>query len=88
MIENALKGSKRYWTWVFFLLAIIAIGVLFYLKQYHVGLGINRSVTRYHLGILYRPADFSGRCGRLRRDGGSAVLSAQLQSLWQDHHSG
>jgi len=48
MIENALKGSKRYWTWVFFLLAIIAIGVLFYLKQYNEGLGItglSRDIT-------------------------------------------
>ncbi|HDS01273.1 MAG TPA: menaquinol oxidoreductase [candidate division Zixibacteria bacterium] len=48
MIENALRGSKRYWTWVFFLLAVIFVGFLFYLKQYHEGLGItglSRDVT-------------------------------------------
>jgi [DsrC]-trisulfide reductase subunit P len=48
MIENALKGSKRYWTWVFFLLAIITVGFLFYLRQFNEGLGItglSRDVT-------------------------------------------
>jgi Ni/Fe-hydrogenase subunit HybB-like protein len=48
MIENALRGSKRYWTWLFFLFAVIFIGFLFYLKQYHEGLGItglSRDVT-------------------------------------------
>jgi molybdopterin-containing oxidoreductase family membrane subunit len=48
MIENALRGSKRYWTWVFFLLAVIFVGFLFYLRQFHEGLGItglSRDVT-------------------------------------------
>ncbi|NIP42930.1 MAG: menaquinol oxidoreductase [candidate division Zixibacteria bacterium] len=48
MIENALRGSKKYWTWVFFLLAVIFVGFLFYLRQYHEGLGItglSRDVT-------------------------------------------
>ncbi|MBD3217603.1 MAG: menaquinol oxidoreductase, partial [candidate division Zixibacteria bacterium] len=48
MIENALRGSKRYWTWIFFLLAVIFVGFLFYLRQFHEGLGItglSRDVT-------------------------------------------
>lgn len=48
MIENALKGSKRYWTWVFFLLAVIGIGFIFYLRQFHIGLGttgLSRDIT-------------------------------------------
>lgn len=48
MIENALKGSKRYWTWVFFLLAMIFVGFLFYLRQFHEGLtitGMSRDVA-------------------------------------------
>jgi len=48
MIENALRGSKKYWTWVFFLLAIIFIGFLFFLRQFNEGLGItglSRDVT-------------------------------------------
>lgn len=48
MIENALTGSKRYWTWVGFLLVVIFIGFLFYLRQFHEGLGItglSRDIT-------------------------------------------
>ncbi len=40
MLEKALVGGKRYWTWVFFLLAIIGIGFIAYLKQFTYGLGI------------------------------------------------
>lgn len=40
MLEKALYGSKRYWTWVAFLLAIIGIGFLAYMKQLSEGLGI------------------------------------------------
>lgn len=40
MIEKALKGSPKYWGWVFFLLAIIGIGFLCYLRQLSYGLGI------------------------------------------------
>lgn len=40
MLEKALSGTKRYWIWIFSLGAIIAVGVFFYLKQYHYGLGI------------------------------------------------
>ena len=48
MIEKALIGDKKYWTWIFALLAVITIGVLCYLKQYAEGLsvtGLGRDVT-------------------------------------------
>ena len=48
MLELALKGSKKYWGWIFFLSAIILIGVYFYARQYGYGLGItglSRDVT-------------------------------------------
>ena len=48
MIEKALSGSKGYWSWIAFLLVLMGIGFLFYLKQYHYGLGItgmSRDVT-------------------------------------------
>lgn len=40
MLEKALTGSQRYWTWIFFLFAFIGIGFLAYLKQFTYGLGI------------------------------------------------
>ncbi len=40
MLEKALVGSKRYWIWVFFLLAVMGAGTLAYLRQFSVGLGI------------------------------------------------
>lgn len=40
MLEKALTGSRRYWTWIFFLLAITGIGFIYYLKQFDYGLGI------------------------------------------------
>lgn len=40
MLEKALTGSKTYWAWIFFLLAIIGVGFLCYLRQFSVGLGI------------------------------------------------
>jgi len=48
MLEYALKGTKKYWGWIFFLALIIFVGVLFYLKQFGYGLGItglSRNVT-------------------------------------------
>src|SRR3989304_5672513 len=47
--EKALVGGRRYWAWIGALLAVILVGVLFYLRQLHVGLGIpglSRAVTR------------------------------------------
>ncbi len=40
MLEKALKGNRRYWSWVGFLLVIIGAGFFFYLRQLNVGLGI------------------------------------------------
>lgn len=40
MLDKALTGSRRYWTWILILLAFIGIGFLFYLKQFSYGLGL------------------------------------------------
>ena len=40
MLEIAIKGSKKYYGWMTFLLVIIGIGFLVYLKQLDFGLGI------------------------------------------------
>jgi Ni/Fe-hydrogenase subunit HybB-like protein len=40
MLEKALVGSRKYWTWVFFLLLIIGNGFVNYLYQFKHGLGI------------------------------------------------
>lgn len=48
MLEKALVGDKRYWTWIFILLALILIGTLFYIRQFNVGLtitGLKRDIT-------------------------------------------
>jgi len=48
MLENAFKGSKRYYGWMMALLAVIGIGFGFYMWQLRFGLGItgmSRDVT-------------------------------------------
>lgn len=40
MLEKALTGSRKYWAWVFFLLALVGIGFINYLYQFKNGLGI------------------------------------------------
>ncbi|MEJ2697380.1 MAG: polysulfide reductase NrfD [Candidatus Sulfobium sp.] len=40
MFEKALVGSKRYWTWIGILLVVIGVGVVYYLRQFHYGLGL------------------------------------------------
>ena len=48
MLELALKGTKKYWGWIFFLSAIILVGVYFYVRQFDYGLGVtglSRDVT-------------------------------------------
>jgi molybdopterin-containing oxidoreductase family membrane subunit len=40
MLELAIKGSKKYYGWMTFLLVIIGVGFLLYLKQLDFGLGI------------------------------------------------
>jgi Ni/Fe-hydrogenase subunit HybB-like protein len=48
MLEYALQGNRKYWTWLTALAALIVVGFLFYLRQYQTGLtitGMNRDVT-------------------------------------------
>jgi Ni/Fe-hydrogenase subunit HybB-like protein len=40
MLEFAIKGSKKYYGWMAFLLVIIGVGFLLYLRQLDFGLGI------------------------------------------------
>ncbi len=40
MLENALRGDRRYWGWVALLLAVIAVGAACYFRQLQEGLGI------------------------------------------------
>ncbi len=40
MLEKALSGSRRYWTWVISLIVVAVIGFLSYLQQLGEGLGI------------------------------------------------
>ena len=48
MVEKALVGSRRYWTWTLGLFGVVAVGLLCYLRQLSYGLGItgmSRNVT-------------------------------------------
>jgi Ni/Fe-hydrogenase subunit HybB-like protein len=48
MLEYAIQGNRKYWTWLIFLAAAITAGFLFYLRQYQTGLtitGMSRDVT-------------------------------------------
>jgi len=48
MLEKALTGSKRYWSWLTFLLVVIGVGFGCYLWQFLVGLkvtGLSRDVS-------------------------------------------
>lgn len=48
MLEKVLYGSKRYYTWIVFLMIIIIFGFTAYLEQFNTGLGItgmSRDVT-------------------------------------------
>ncbi len=47
MFENALTGSRRYWTWIFFVLGAIALGTGFYFRQLVLGL----TVTNMSRGV-------------------------------------
>jgi len=40
MLDKALSGSKRYWTWIIILLVLIGVGFINYLRQFNYGLGI------------------------------------------------
>ncbi len=48
MLEKALVGDRKYWGWLAFLLVVIGVGGVFYLRQLDYGLGItgmSRNVT-------------------------------------------
>ncbi len=48
MLEKAIIGSKKYWAWVGFLMLVIFVGLLFYLRQLSEGLtvtGLSRDVS-------------------------------------------
>ncbi len=48
MLEKAITGSKKYWAWVGFLMLVIFVGFLFYLRQLSHGLtvtGLSRDVS-------------------------------------------
>jgi Ni/Fe-hydrogenase subunit HybB-like protein len=48
VLEKALSGSKKYWTWIIFLLAVIVVGFFSYMRQFNYGLGLtgmSRDVT-------------------------------------------
>jgi molybdopterin-containing oxidoreductase family membrane subunit len=48
MLEKALVGTRRYWGWLVFLLALHGLGLLVYLWQFNVGLkitGMSRDVS-------------------------------------------
>ena len=48
MLERTLSGSQRYWSWLIFLLVLMAIGLACYLYQFKVGLkitGMSRDVS-------------------------------------------
>lgn len=40
MLEKALYGSKRYYTWMGFLAVVIVVGMLAYVRQFEYGLGL------------------------------------------------
>lgn len=48
MLEKALYGDKKYWTWIILLLAVIGVGSIFYILQLVKGLtvtGMGRDVS-------------------------------------------
>ena len=48
MLEHALRGDKRYWSWVIALMAVMGIGLYYWFRQFNEGLGItglSRDVT-------------------------------------------
>ena len=48
MLEKAIVGSRRYWSWIALLLLLIGVGLACYLRQFSQGLvitGLSRDVT-------------------------------------------
>ncbi|MFC1841367.1 sulfate reduction electron transfer complex DsrMKJOP subunit DsrP, partial [Thermodesulfobacteriota bacterium] len=56
MLDKAIKGSGKYWSWVIFLLALIGLGFGFYMLQWKEGLivtGMGRDVSwGFYIGQL------------------------------------
>ena len=56
MLDKAIKGSGKYWSWIIFLLALIGMGFGFYLLQWFKGLmvtGMGRDVSwGFYIGQL------------------------------------
>ena len=51
MIEKALTGDSKYWTWLAFLLVLMGIGGACYVQQFNYGLGYHRHEPRRLLGL-------------------------------------
>src|SRR5210317_1229576 len=56
MLDKAIRGSGKYWSWIIFLLALIGIGFGFYMLQWTEGLmvtGMGRDVSwGFYIGQL------------------------------------
>ncbi|MEW6162708.1 MAG: sulfate reduction electron transfer complex DsrMKJOP subunit DsrP [Nitrospirota bacterium] len=57
MLEAAIKGRPRYWGWVLFLLGVIIIGFIAWLREHHLGSGLTTGLSRdvswgLHVGQL------------------------------------
>ena len=56
MLDTALKGSRTYWGWIIFLLALMGLGFVFCLYQFYEGLkitGMSRDVSwGFYIGQL------------------------------------
>ncbi|MBW1999272.1 MAG: polysulfide reductase NrfD [Deltaproteobacteria bacterium] len=56
MLDKAIKGSEKYWGWIIFLLALMGLGLGFYLYQFTEGLritGMSRDVSwGFYIGQL------------------------------------
>jgi len=57
MLEAVLSGSRKYWIWVSFLLTVVAIGFISWLRELHLGSGMMTGLSRdvtwgLHVGQL------------------------------------
>jgi molybdopterin-containing oxidoreductase family membrane subunit len=73
MIEKALKGGRVYWAWVVLLLTMIVLGLIFYVRQWNLGLGITGMGRDISWGLYIANFTFLG-CGSLCGHGGSPLL--------------
>lgn len=57
MLDLALKGRPRYWIWVSFLITMILIGFICWMREHHVGAALTTGLSRdvswgFHVGQL------------------------------------